>query len=162
MKILEAGCHYKFSGLDFTTFRVCLTWNFMLREVMPRGPSKRAQTDWQMRSEKGQRLGDAYYTVYKAPGGIKKPRPGSWTWLEADSHLLVPYALGNGSNVQTVLLLYFCRHTFHCNQKAFGLTTCKLHAKEMKSGNIALFRPSVPQTPTLPDRKLIVGSQHLQ
>lgn len=67
MKLLEAGCHCKFSGLDFTTFRVCLPWNFMLREVIPRGPSKRAQGDWQMRSEKGQRLGDAYYTVYKAP-----------------------------------------------------------------------------------------------
>lgn len=39
----------------------------MLREEIPRGPSKRAQTDGQMRSEKGQRLGDAYYTVYKAP-----------------------------------------------------------------------------------------------
>lgn len=39
----------------------------MLREEIPRDPSKRAQTDWQMRSKKGQRLGDAYYTVYRAP-----------------------------------------------------------------------------------------------
>lgn len=52
MKLLEDGCYYKFSGLDFTTFRVCLPWNFMLREVMPRGPSKRAQVTRRRRVRK--------------------------------------------------------------------------------------------------------------
>lgn len=116
----------------------------MLREEIPRGPSKRDQTDWQMRSKKGQRLGDAYYTVYRAPVESRNQgldHEGGWKQIHTS---WFPVQWGTVPTFRLYLVCIFCTHTFHCNQKAFGLTTCKLHAKEMKSGNIALFRPSVP------------------
>lgn len=108
---------------------MCFPQNVVVREVMPRRPSKRAQTCWGVSKDRGWEMHTTLITNHH-PCATQKPRPGSWLWLKADSRLPLPYAIGSNSNVQVVLPLYFCRHTLDCKQKAFRLPTCKLHAKK--------------------------------
>lgn len=125
MKLVDLKCLYNVLYFLHVLPCRCCGWRNDAKEAFSESPNL-------LLDDECQRIDcEMYATLFTSPrpGATQKPRLGSWICLGADSRLLGPYAMGSNSNV-LVVLLYFCRNTSDCKQKACRFPTCKLHAKK--------------------------------